>query len=123
MIRLIFIFPILLGILLLSGSFVLFRRETLNPRTFAIAVTLSGLVVISPVIYMLLDTVKGLFGFVYTFVFGFGLAILALIALVVYLLLIVGALREESRAAWQEIALLRAESSNTSRDVDPDTEE
>lgn len=104
----IFIIPVLVGIGFLAGSFVLFRRERLDPRNFAIAVVVSLLLVVSPGIYFILDAVKSLFGIVYTFVLAFGLAILLLITLVIYLVLVVGRLRDERDTLWQEVALMRS---------------
>lgn len=107
--RAVFLVPVLIGLGLLVGSLALFRREHLDPRNFAIAILLSILVILSPVVYGVLGIVSDLFGFVYTFVFGFGLAILFLMALVVYLILSIGVLREETETMWQEIALMQTE--------------
>lgn len=105
----VFTIPILVGISLLVGSFGLFRRERLDPRHFAIAVILSGLLVVSPGIYLVLRAVKSLFGIRFTFVLAFGLAILLLVALIIYLILVIGRLRDEMDSLWQEVALFRQE--------------
>jgi len=106
---LIFALPVVFGVALLAGSLLLFRRERLDARNFAIAIVLSGLVIMSPLIHFLLSVIKGLLGITFTFVLGFGLAILVLMALVIYLILLMGALRNETQEMWQEISLLKAE--------------
>jgi len=113
----VFAIPILLGIGLLASSFGLFRRERLDPRNFAIAVILSGLLVVSPGIYLVLRGVKSLFGIRFTFVLGFGLAILLLVALTIYLILVIGRLREEMDSLWQEAAIIRTEIEQAEREV------
>lgn len=105
----VFIVPVLIGVSMLGASFALFRRERLDPRNFAIALVISGLLALSPGIYVLLDSVKSVFGIVYTFVLAFGLSILFLIIIVIYLVLVVGRLRDERDELWQEVALLRNE--------------
>jgi hypothetical protein len=107
--RAIFALPVVFGLAFLLGSFALFRREALDPRNFAVAIVLSLLVVVSPVVYVVLDAVKDFFGIVYTFVLGFGVAILFLVALVIYLILSIGRLREETDGLWQEVAIMRVE--------------
>lgn len=107
--RSIYVLPVVFGLAFLLGSFALFRREALDPRNFAVAIVLSLLVVVSPVVYIVMDAVKDFFGIVYTFVLGFGVAILFLVALVIYLILSIGRLREETDGLWQEVAIMRTE--------------
>lgn len=122
--RAIFLLPVLFGALLIGGSLALFRRNRLDPRYFAVAILLSILVMASPIVYGVLRNVGNLLGFVYTFVLGFGLAILVLISLVIYLILAIGAVRDETETMWQEIALVRTEleqkNTDTSTNNGPD---
>lgn len=104
-----FVVPVAIGVVLLVATLALLRREAIHPRQFAVAVVLSILAILSPVIYVVLNAVAELLNFVYTFVLTFALAIVTLLVLVVYLVLLVGRLREETEGLWQEMALLRTE--------------
>ncbi len=108
--KVILLVPTVIGMLLLLASIELLRRERLDPKFTAFALLVSGFVVISPLIYIVLDYVKSLFGIIYTFVLAFGLGILSVTVLVVYLILSIGKLRQETKELWQEVALMQAES-------------
>lgn len=105
----VFILPIVVGIGLFGFSIGLFRWDTIHARQFGISVISAILVGLSPFIYIALRSVGPLLGFRYTFVLGFGLAILVVTALAIYQILLIGQLREENKALWQEVAILQTE--------------
>jgi len=105
----VFLLPIVVGAGLFVFSLALFRRDAIHARQFGVGVIGSVLVGLSPFIYIALRSVRPLLGFTYTFVLGFGLAILVVSALAIYQMLLIGQLREENKALWQEVAILRTE--------------
>lgn len=107
--QLIFAVPVLVGLLLIAGSLLVFRRDKLPPKQFGLAIVISLVFIISPFVYMILNTVKQFFGIVYTFVLFFALSIMGLFALVVYLILVIGNLKQHNETLWQEIALMETE--------------
>jgi hypothetical protein len=109
MIEPVFILPIGVGVAAFFLSFVLFKQGGISPRYFAIALLLSVTLVFSPIIFNILEFVKQLFGIRFTFVLGFGIANVVTLSLLVYLLLVIGRLRNELVTLWQEIALLQSE--------------
>lgn len=109
MIEPVFLLPISAGIATILISFALFKWNGINSRVLAIALLLSGTLVFSPLVFSLFEIIKQLFNIRFTFVLGFGVAIIALILVVVYLLLMIGRLRNEVVTLWQEVALLESE--------------
>lgn len=106
---LIFVLPIIVGILMAGLTFVLFKRGDIPPKFFAIALLLSLILVTSSPLYAVVATIRDLFGIVYSFVLVFGIAIVGIFAVLAYLFLLIGKLRNETNELWQEIALSRAE--------------
>jgi hypothetical protein len=115
MIEPVFVLPVGVGIVTVLSTFALFKWGGIDSRYFAIALSISGILIFSPFIFSILELIKQLFGIQFTFVLGFGIAITVLLSLVVYLLLVVGKLRNEIVTLWQEIALLE----NELEDSDP----
>jgi hypothetical protein len=109
MIEPIFVLPIGVGLAVFFLSFVLFKQGGISPRYFAIALLLSMALVFSPIIFNILEFVKQLFGIRFTFVLGFGIANVITLSLLVYLVLVIGRLRNEIVTLWQEIALVKSE--------------
>ena len=105
----VFILPVGAGIATVIFSFVLFKSNSISSRYFAISLLFAGLLVISPVIFSLFEFIKDFFGIRFTFVLAFGVAIVGIILVIVYLLLIIGKLRNEIVTLWQEIALVESE--------------
>lgn len=108
MIEPVFVLPIGVGIVTVLSTFALFKWGGIDSRYFAIALLLAGMLIFSPFIFSILEVMKQFFGIRFTFVLGFGIAILLLLSIVVYLLLLVGKLRNEIVTLWQEIALLES---------------
>lgn len=108
MIEPVFVLPIGVGIVTVLSMFALFKWGGIDSRYFAIALLLAGMLIFSPFIFSILEVMKQFFGIRFTFVLGFGIAILLLLSIVVYLLLLVGKLRNEIVTLWQEIALLES---------------
>jgi len=109
MIEPVFALPIGVGIVTVLVSFALFKWNGITPQYFAIALLLAGTLVFSPLIFSVLEVVKQLLGIRFTFVLGFGVAIVVIMAVIVYLLLVIGKLRNEIVTLWQEIAFLENE--------------
>jgi hypothetical protein len=115
MIQPVFIIPILVGVATTVLSFVLFKRNSISARYFAIALLLSVAMALSPGIFYLLGLVKGVFGIQFTFVIAFGVVNIVVLVMLVYLLLIIGKLRNEITTLWQETALLKSELEDSER--------
>jgi hypothetical protein len=104
-----FAIPITMGLLMVIVSFVLFRRGKIPPKYFGIALVLSMILVTSVGIYSLIVGIRGVFSIVYAFVLAFGVGIVGIIFLLIYIVLLIGKLRKETNELWQEIALSRVE--------------
>ena len=109
----VFTLPIGVGIVTALLSFVVFRRDGITPQYFAIALLISAALVLSPVIFYTLEGIKQLFNIRFTFVLGFGITNVVTLVIIIYLLLVIGNLRNEITTLWQEIALLESEQEET----------
>ena len=102
----VFIIPTVVGLALALFSFLMFKRAKISPRYFGLSLLVSLTLVLSFAIYAVITAVRDFFGIVYTFVFLFGLAIVGIIGLLVYIVVLIGSLKKEISEIWQEIALM-----------------
>ena len=105
----VFIIPTVVGLALALFSFLMFKRAKISPRYFGLSLLVSMSLVLSFFIYAVITAVRDFFGVVYTFVFLFGIAIVGIIGLLVYILILIGSLKKEISELWQEIALMEGD--------------
>lgn len=101
----VFIIPTVVGLVLAAFPYRMFRRDNISPKYFAISPLVSFTLVFSFFIFSIIGAIREFFSVVYTFVFLFGIAIMGIVALLVYLIVLVVNLRQEISYLWQEIAL------------------